>query len=310
MKIKILIILLIIFLSSALIHSQTPSVANVLGRAISKDSSGRIRVLKKGDKLSTKHRVRCSGWGCTKLEIYYCNHPKTVRRGSWQRVWGINCRATKGRRSGPPRTDEEIIISPYDSAFVRPEKFLLRWKPIETSVKFNLLLTFDRKKKILWNQRGIDGSKGSFKSKSLIEKLKELQKVKDRFLSLKLLEETNKNNGIESKIVFRLISPKNQQNLEKELVIFENEPDEFFKSVGRSTTFSKYKLYIEAAEEIEKAKKILKDREPDKKALLEITKLAINLNYITYNDNRTKKLCELLEKTERNQLEACETEDN
>ncbi|MGB7922032.1 MAG: hypothetical protein WCF57_02175 [Pyrinomonadaceae bacterium] len=298
MKPRLLMILLTISFNMTLTFAQTNPdavVVSVKGTAFAKKTKGGASIpLKKGDKLFAGDQVKCER-GCRELKISYCHVTRPVTNSpKWKTILAINCGVLDGERGGGDKGEGITIISPRESATIRPETFSLKWEPNKSPSKINLSLRIYLGEEI-WVKRDVDGSLGSFESNCLKLELKEAQKAGHLSLIIVSKEGADKE---PQRVKFKLISLEDQQSLNSKLEVFGHEPDKVLKTIGRGLAFSEYELYAEAVQEFEKALKILQSQNVNEETLTGIRRLTIMANYRVYNDERVKQLCASLKKSD------------
>ena len=290
MRIKGLACLLLLIASGSSASAQAPDavVVSVKGKAVAREAKKtETRPLKKGDNLFAGQRVICGG-GCKELTISYCkvNVPIAVPTGpNGKLIYSINCGALDGVRAGGPKGEVVSITSPKESEVIRPETFVLRWKPSKSTFMLSVRIYLGE---TIWGPVKVDGSIGVFTpDDSLMAALKKARKAGEEHFQLIL------DDGSETtrKVKFDLLTESNQQLLDEKLEAFADETNGVLKALGRAIAFVEYELYGEAVEEIEQALATSQASRAGKQNLSELRRLAIMANYKAYNEERVRQLC-------------------
>jgi hypothetical protein len=149
----------------------------------------------------------------------------------------------------------------------------------ETEVSLSIKLTRDSK--TIWSQSNIDGMSGQLTSELARKLLRNIQKKNmSRYIELTLV--SNK----PQRIVFRVMSLDEEQLVARELKKWEGMVD-FTRHIGRAYTFSRYRLYDEAAAEYESAL-------ADSPESVDLLRAAISGNCRAGNKSRAEELAKRL----------------
>lgn len=183
-------------------------------------------------------------------------------------------------RAGRRRGSSNIILSPLRQGVVRPSTLVFRWLPLkDTEVSLSVRLTRDSK--TLWSQSNIDGMSGQFTSEPARKSLRKIQKKNmSRYIEFTLMSSKA------HRVLFRVMSLDEEQLLSRELRKWEGMV-EFTRNIGRAYTFSRYRLYDEAAAEYESAL-------ADSPESIDLLRMTIRANCRAGNKIRAEELAKRL----------------
>ncbi len=178
--------------------------------------------------------------------------------------------STKLKNGGGNRGEGDFILFPLQinkeniKSVIRPETAIFRWsKPIEK--KQTLSLTIVGEEKPFWIQE-VDSEPRTFTSDEIRNKLTEIrEKRPNAEIQLQISDSASN----PDKSVFLLFSSAAEAKLQEELVEFKEEPGAD-GCISRAEIYFRYELYNEAAEEYEKALKLV----PASAVLRQITAFA------------------------------------
>jgi hypothetical protein len=181
--------------------------------------------------------------------------------------------ATRGR---PP---DSRILWPEDGSVVVPEHFVARWVPV--TQKVTLTIMSEVKDVTVWGPTEIDGASGSLKTNEISSAL---ASYKAKSANPKLvLTITFANASDWEEVNFSLLKGREEQELNSQLDFWAKHSDGLALHLGRGYSFTRYKLYSEAAQEYESAL----NAAPESPYLLED---AIRAERMAGRDSRVKEL--------------------
>lgn len=276
--------------------APVPTVRSVKGNALVKKVKAQddreARALREGEGLNYGWWVKC-GQGCQELQITYCSyHTKRIPRNSaWIRIIHVPCNPSSGGTiGGGAKGEPSIIAYPRENEVVRPETFYVRWdtgkRLIRLGISIKILLGPE-----IWSPSDVNWKAGFYEAEPLKERLKKEQQAKRLNL---ILIPTAYNGRQPEPIVFSLISPDEERDLNAKLESFEDESDEILRAIARGFTFHEFKLYADVALELEKALTLVQSRKANKAELEWAKRLAITANESANNGARVKQLCSSL----------------
>jgi hypothetical protein len=141
------------------------------------------------------------------------------------------------------------ILWPSESSAALPENFVIRWMPVPQKIVISLMS--EAKDFTIWGPAEVDGSAGTLKSDSVSTALAAYKK-KPGSLGL-VLTLTLANSSDWEEVHFSLLNGRQEQELNGQLDFWAKHSDGLALHLGRGYSFSRYKLYPEAAEEYESA---------------------------------------------------------
>lgn len=290
----ITVLVFIILSGVPIVRAQTADaiVVYVKGRASMRDGKdARPRPLHKNDKLFSDQQVRCDR-GCAGLTISYCNVPLPVANGpEWTTVLSMNCRPPEVPRGGGKKGAATTIVSPREGETIRPKTFSLKMAVDSPSFKLRLTLKIYLGREI-WSQ-DVDERTLASASANIVQKIQEAQQVGN--LHLILVSDDGYTRPPDT-VKFKLISLRDQKNLDKKLESAELVTDEVSKHLGRGMAFSEFEIYDEGVAELERALRLSEERSADKRTVAGLLRLLILTNYQAYNDERVSELCSTFKK--------------
>ena len=188
-----------------------------------------------------------------------------------------------GRIGGRNRSFPSEIITPYPDGTMRAESLVFQWVSKTSLERVSLIIKNARGQEI-WRQDNIDAASGHVVSDGARQALLKhrLRSEKEPFSFIMMTPEKN-----EVRVYFYLLSAPNEQALHRELEMWNHHGNGLMRYVGRAYSFSRYKLYSEAAAEYEAALLLA----PESQDLLEAT---INVYRSTGNLRRIHELQRLL----------------
>jgi hypothetical protein len=228
-----------------------------------------------GRALHPREAVMCDSAGCQILlsidkqkvsltdkdKWYTLPNPPT---GSPMKDYGRGGDIERGERS-----EESLVYSPAQGGAVWPEHFVVRWipEPDLREVTMRIWPQAGGKNKEIWHKLNVGGTVGSLDSEEARQAL--LNYRKHGGSDLLELHFTDNGTGVDYPVSFTLLSVRDQQDLQLELANWAQQKD-LIGYVGRANAFDRKGLYVEAAEEYERA---LRDT-PNSRDLLARTILA------------------------------------
>lgn len=282
-RIKFVLWLLLAFCVNAEAQNKVGIVVGITGTARLKDTNGKEQKLTARNyfavSLSVGQSLKADGQ--SKVQIKLCNGKTETVGSKWYRVSQVICSNTTnsgrrevfnskfvlGGRYSTNRSNDDFILFPVQAkkakkdcptcktppiykSVLRPETAVFRW--MVTKEKLTLSVHTVGEGKLIWSQE-VAGEPRSFTSDELKKALKDVREkqpnVKLRLkLSIAFL-------GTENSADFQIFSLKDEENLQKELAETNSEPG-IFKHLARAEIYSRYKLYIEVANEYEEALKL------------------------------------------------------
>jgi hypothetical protein len=152
--------------------------------------------------------------------------------------------ATRGQSA-----DSRRILWPAENCAVLLEHFEIRWKPIPEKITLSILS--ESKDVAVWGPTETDGGTGNLKSDAISAALA-VYKQKSGSEGLVLtLTPGNSNDWEESR--FSLLNRGQQQELDAQLDFWEKHSEGLALRLGRGYSYSRHKLFAEAAEEYDSA---------------------------------------------------------
>lgn len=251
-----------------------------------KDASPSL--LKNNQELYAGQWISCSK-GCRELIISQCKLNLPVAHvPTWKQILAVNCFSNYGTRGGRSKGEGPSIISPKESERLRYQRLSLRWLPFPptTQLKISLKISLGE---MIWGSEIIDGSKGSYRSSSLTAALKKVQAQNNQVALVFNLDDGK--NPIQ-RVKFYIISSDDEKELNSGLTSLNSESNLILRAAGRGALFSEYELYTDAAREFERGLLLAEQQRADRQTLVELISLSIQANYLAYNDDRVKELCE------------------
>jgi hypothetical protein len=153
--------------------------------------------------------------------------------------------ATRGRAA------DSRILWPADGSAVLPETFAIRWAPVRQKIVLSILT--ETKDLTLWGPTETDGQAGELKSEAVASALAEYKKKPgNQGLILTL---TIGNSGDWEETHFSLVKGRQEQQLNAQLDFWNKNSDGLAQHLGRGYSFSRHKLFLEAADEYDAALK-------------------------------------------------------
>ena len=181
--------------------------------------------------------------------------------------------ATRGN-AAPSR-----ILWPSQNCAVRPEHFVIRWQAVPQKITVSIMS--DAKETTIWGPTAVDGNSGSLQSKAISAALAGY-KMKPANAGL-VLTITFADPSDWEEVHFSLLTGTQEQELNTQLDFWEKQTDGLTLRLGRAYSFSRHKLFAEAAEEYESAL----SSAPESRYLLED---AIQANRLAGRASRVKEL--------------------
>jgi hypothetical protein len=217
---------------------------------------------------------------CIKEEVIVSFNKPYTMRGKPEKPTGHSLDDRIWKPGGGHRTNNGgFILFPTEFPIeseetinvVRPETVVLRWAT-SAPQKFTVSLVVNliqeaQKEVIIWKESNIAGETGSYTDDELKGKLKDIRE-KQPAAKLKLILRTNlETNGTENSVVFRIFSSEEEESLKQDLDKSNRENE---GAITRAKIYTRYNLFIEAAQECEEALK----SSPENIVLLKITSIA------------------------------------
>jgi hypothetical protein len=153
--------------------------------------------------------------------------------------------ATRGR-AGDSR-----ILWPADGSAVLPEHFVIRWTPVRQKITLSILT--ETKDATLWGPAETDGEAGELKSEAAASALAEY-KTKPGTQGL-ILTLTIGNASDWEEAHFSVLKNRQEQELNAQLDFWNKNSDGLAQRLGRGYSYSRQKLFLEAADEYDAALK-------------------------------------------------------
>jgi hypothetical protein len=176
-------------------------------------------------------------------------------------------------------TADSRILWPAENSAVVPEHFVIRWAPVPQKIVLSILS--EAKDVTLWGPTEMDGEGGSFKSDAVSSALA-AYKTKPGSAGL-VLTLTLANSGDWEEVHFSLLNGREERELNAQLDFWRKHTDGLALRLGRGYSFSRRKLFAEAADEYDAAL----NSAPESRYLLED---AINANRLAGRPLRVKEL--------------------
>jgi hypothetical protein len=151
--------------------------------------------------------------------------------------------ATRGRSA------DSRILWPSENSVVLPEHFAIRWTPLPQKIELAILT--ETKDVTLWGPTEVDGGAGSLQSDAIAQALAAYTAKRESQGLVLTLTPANSNDWEE--VHFSLLRGKQEQELEAELNFWSAHADGLALRLGRGYTYTRNKLFAEAAEEYESA---------------------------------------------------------
>jgi hypothetical protein len=153
--------------------------------------------------------------------------------------------ATRGRAAN------SRILWPADGSAALPETFAIRWTPVRQKITLSILT--ETKDLTLWGPAETDGGAGELKSEAVASVLAEYKKQPgNQGLILTL---TIGDSGDWEETHFTVVKGQQQQQLTAQLDYWNKNSDGLAQHLGRGYSFSRHKLFSEAADEYDAALK-------------------------------------------------------
>jgi hypothetical protein len=171
------------------------------------------------------------------------------------------------------------ILWPSENSAVVPEHFVVRWAPVPQKIELSILS--EAKDVTLWGPAEVDGSAGSLKSDAVSSALA-AYKTKPGSPGL-ILTLTLANTSDWEEVHFSLLNARQEQELDAQLDFWEKHTEDLALRLGRGYSFTRHKLFAEAAEEYDSALMSA----PESRYLLED---AIQANRLAGRASRVKEL--------------------
>jgi len=153
--------------------------------------------------------------------------------------------ATRGRAA------DSRILWPAEGSAVLPEHFVIRWTPVPQKITLSILT--EAKDATLWGPAETDGKTGELKSEAADSALAEY-KTKPGTQGL-ILTFTIGNANDWEEAHFSLLKGRPEQELNAQLDFWNKNSDGLAQRMGRGYSFSRHKLFSEAADEYDAALK-------------------------------------------------------
>lgn len=284
-------------------HSQT--TGPVAGRIVSLNCDARLQ--KNGAQteaqlsssrdialgLFSGDRVQCTGAGYMEVLVFSGTKKITALEG-WFSIPPLppdppylNANAVIAQslanygRAGATRgnADDSRILWPSANCAVLPDRFVIRWTPVPQ--KISIAVMSESKDVTIWGPSEVDGAAGSLKSVPLSSALAAYKvKAGSPFLVLTL---TLANSSDWEEVRFSLLNAQQEQELNAQLDYWEKHTQGLALRLGRGYSYSRFKLFADAAEEYESAL----SSAPGSRYLLED---AIEANRLAGRPSRAKEL--------------------
>jgi hypothetical protein len=181
--------------------------------------------------------------------------------------------ATRGN-AAPSR-----ILWPSQNSAVTPEHFVIRWEAVPQKITVSIMS--DAKDTTIWGPTAVDGNSGLLQSKAISAALAGY-KMKSASPGL-VLTITFADPSDWEEAHFSLLTGTQEQELHAQLDFWGKQTDGLALRFGRGYSFSRHKLFAEAAEEYESALSLA----PESRYLLED---AIQANRLAGRASRVKEL--------------------
>jgi hypothetical protein len=141
------------------------------------------------------------------------------------------------------------ILWPAENSAVVPEQFVIRWAPVPQKIVLSILS--EAKDVTLWGPTEMDGEGGSFKSDAVSSALA-AYKTKPGSTGL-VFTLTLANSSDWEEVHFSLLNGREEQELNAQLQFWEKHADGLALRLGRGYSFSRHRLFVEAADEFDAA---------------------------------------------------------
>jgi len=171
------------------------------------------------------------------------------------------------------------ILWPAENGAVLPEHFVVRWAPVPQKIVLSILS--ETKDVTLWGPTEVDGAAGSLKSDAVSSALA-AYKMKAGSPGL-ILTLTLANASDWEEVHFSFLNGREEQELNAQLDYWDKHTDSLALHLGRGYSFTRHKLFVEAAEEYDSAL----NSAPESRYLLED---AIQANRLAGRASRVKEL--------------------
>lgn len=259
--------------SAADSHSQT--TGPVAGRIVSLNCDARLQ--KNGARaeaplsssrdialgLSSGDRVQCTGAG--NMEVLVSSGTKNITASDgWFPIPPLppdppypkadaviaQSLANYGR-AGATRGNaaDSRILWPSANGAVLPDRFVVRWASVPQKV--SIAIMSESKDVTIWGPTAVDGGAGSFKSAALSSALATYRsKAGSPALVLTL---TLANSSDWEEVRFSLLNAQQEQELNAQLDYWEKHTKGLALRLGRGYSYSRFKLFADAADEYESA---------------------------------------------------------
>ena len=257
---KILWIFLIILVFNIISSGQ---IFRLKGTAVLKDTNGkqsqinqknfrklRLRV---GQQLKADSGGEINIWLCQKFHVnsgknwFVVPDCVTVRSPGWLKQF-----SPAGRSAH--RGEGDFILFPIQTSkeenIIRSETALFRWGA--TNERVDISFSIEGKNETIWAKNNVDGKDRFFTSDEMKNVLREIRN-KQPEAKVQLRIQTSL--GTENVAVFRIFSSEQEMSLQEDLNGLKVAKG-ILLHLARADVFSDYKLYIEAASELEEALKL------------------------------------------------------
>jgi len=144
---------------------------------------------------------------------------------------------------------DSAILWPLENSAIMPEHFEIRWTPISQKIVLSILS--EAKDVTIWGPTQVDGGARSFQSDALSTALT-AYKLKSASPGL-VLTITFANASDWEEVHFSLLNGRQEQELNAQLDFWAKHTDGLALLLGRGYSYTRHKLFAEAAEEYESA---------------------------------------------------------
>jgi hypothetical protein len=141
------------------------------------------------------------------------------------------------------------ILWPSENSAVMPEHFVIRWKPVSQKISISILS--EAKDVTIWGPAKVDGDVSPLQSKAISSALAAYRTNSGSPALVLTITFANASDWDE--VHFSLLTSRQRQELDNQLDFWTKNSDGLALRFGRGYSFSRYKLFAEAAEEYDSA---------------------------------------------------------
>lgn len=253
---------LVLAITASSVLAQSPAEARVLDLTCKGEvrRNGESKPLQltsddKGFPLQAGDTVRCSSAGYIVVQTADGNKPLRFNEPpilievvpEEPRYRYIAEELQKIGTSGGPRGTHSILW-PTANAAVRPEEFVVLWKPLSPPI--TVTIASEDSQQLVWGPARISGTSGKLKSPNAQTALERYRKEEKGLLVLTLSRERF---GDTDQVRFSVFSQKDEDNLQTMVKDWDKEASDLAKHLGRGYVFLRFGRFREAAAEYEVA---------------------------------------------------------